>query len=304
MVLSRLPRKHALLRIGLGMGLAFLLVLSVLAEVHPVFASGGGCNCDTFVQRATTTNSSRNFTFLNDPLANNNPNAVIFVTPNWNPNGVYTGIDNHQVGVWYDTHLLRGNGGAWTIFNEDGSPMPIGVSFNVEVLPGTDINTYVQTATDANTSGYIMYINNPNLNGLPQAPLLVTQNANPGGTGGILGGGIANNHAIGVWYDSAVGEWTIYNEDRSPIPNGASFNVSFADGFQVATVSNTSGDSTCITFFSSISPSAVVFVTHEYSGYFTDVAAVWYNQSLGEWCVFDGSYNMMPIGATFSFHVW
>jgi len=29
-------------------------------------------------------------------------------------------------------------------------------------------------------------------------------------------------------------------------------------------------------------------------------AGVWYNASLGQWCVFDGSFNNMPLGAEFS----
>ena len=70
---------------------------------------------------------------------------------------------------------------------------------------------------------------------------------------------------------------------------------------QTATSSNTSGNSTCLSFWKTNNvPSAAVFVTHVYSGYFTDVPAVWYNRSLAEWCVFDGSFNTMPIGAQFS----
>jgi hypothetical protein len=43
----------------------------------------------------------------------------------------------------------------------------------------------------------------------------------------------------------------------------------------------------------------MLFVTHVYSGYFTDVAGVWYDAALGENCVFDGSGNSMLLGATF-----
>jgi hypothetical protein len=127
--------------------------------------------------------------------------------------------------------------------------------------------------------------------------LLVTQNWNPGG-----GGGVYNNHAVGVWYDALAGEWTIYNEDLSALPLGASFNVVNITGVthqvkQVATAANTSGDSTCLSGYNS--SSYVLFVTHVYSGYFTDVAGVWYDAALSENCVFDGSYNAMPLGATF-----
>jgi hypothetical protein len=129
---------------------------------------------------------------------------------------------------------------------------------------------------------------------------LVTQNWNPGGSRGVY-----NPNAVGVWYDSALGEWTIYNEDLNSLPMGASFNVSNLTSVtyqveQVATNSNTSGDSTCLTEGSPYnSPYDMLFVTHVYSGYFTDVAGVWYDAALNENCVFDGSGNSMPLGATF-----
>ena len=265
-----------------------------LGGVRPVFASGSGAYL--YVHTTTSANTSGNFTLIDNPDTNNNPNAIVFVTANWNPGGTYTAFDNHQVGVWYDAWA-----GKWSIFNEDSASMPIGASFNVYALPNSNYGgVFVQTATASNTSGYITYINNAALNGNPAANFLVTQNWNPGGNGGTF-----NNHAIGVWYDSSVGEWTIYNEDFSNIPNSASFNVvsmvGVTDAFtQVATSSNTSGDSTCMN--SSVlngNPNALAFITHVYSGYFTDVSAVWYNAYLSKWCIFDGSYNNMPTGAKF-----
>ncbi len=311
--LSSLWRSRFFPQMSLGLMLGLILTLGSWASVHPAFASGGGGSgsggYDSFVQTTTTANTAGSFTYLDDSLTNNNPNAVIMVTANWNPNGVYTGIDNHLVGVMYITAYVpwKGIEGTWAIFNEDGSPMPIGVSFNVIVSQNQGNGAYVLTATSANTSGYIMYINEPDLNDNPAASFQVTQN---GGMSGIIGGGNYNNHAIGVWYDSSVGEWTIYNEDRSPIPYGTSFNVQHSSYItQVATASNTSGDSTCLQL--GISLNSTLLVTHEYSGYltanhgyFTDVAAVWYNEALQEWCIFDGSYNAMPIGETFFVTPW
>jgi hypothetical protein len=49
--------------------------------------------------------------------------------------------------------------------------------------------------------------------------LFVTQNVNPGGSGG----GVYNNHPIGVFY--VQGKWAIFNEDQAPMPIGAAFNV-------------------------------------------------------------------------------
>lgn len=277
------------------MGIALLITLgSFVSGAHPALASGSGATL--YAHTATSANTNGDYTLLDNPVSNNNPNAFVFATANWNPNGTYTGFDSHQTGVWYDR-----SAGKWGIFNEDTTSMPVGASFNVYILPQafSDVE-FVQTTTTANTSGILTFINNLNLNGNPSANFLVTQNWNPGGNGGTF-----NNHAIGVWYDTSVGEWTIYNEDRATMATGVSFNVVSMIGVtgsltQVATSTNTSGDSTCIN--SSISngnPAALVYITHEFSGYFTDVAAVWYNASLSEWCVFDGSFNNMPLGASF-----
>jgi hypothetical protein len=189
--------------------------------------------------------------------------------------------------------------GKWGIFNEDRSSMPVGASFNVYANPGSTPGwVFVVTAS---SSSYITFINASPLNDDPGASLLVTQNWNPGGTGGVY-----NPNAVGVWYDSAVGEWAIYNEDLSALPTGASFNVLNLTSVtfqvkQVATSANTFGDSTCLSGVNN--PDDILFVTHVYSGYFTDPIGVWYDTSLSENCVFDGSYNSMPLGATF-FVTW
>lgn len=277
------------------LGIALLSVFgSVVSSTRPALASGSGAYL--YAHTATSANTSGDYTLIDNPVSNNNPNAIVFATANWNPGGTYTGFDNHQVGVWYDAFA-----GKWGIFNEDATAMPVGASFNVYVLPeAMSSSVFVQTVTTANTSGYITYLNSASLNGNPSANFLVTQNWNPGGSGGTI-----NNHAIGVWYNSAAGQWTIYNEDRSALPIGTSFNVVSMVGVtnamtQVATSSNTSGDSTCINSAASNgNPNELVFVTHIYSGYFTDVSAVWYNSSVQQWCIFDGSFLNMPVGASF-----
>ncbi len=297
-------RSRLLARLAGPVTLALLLSLfSLVCFPHTAHAAhaSGGCPpqlvCSTvYTHTSTAANTAFDYTLLDNPVSNNNPNAFIEVTANWNPNGVYTNFDNHQVGVWFDRWA-----GKWGIFNEDGSSMPIGVSFNVSVTIVADTpENLVQTVTSSNTQGYITFLNLPYLNGYPGATLLVTQNWNPGGNGDVY-----NPHPIGVWYDPYVNEWTIYNEDRSPLPIGASFNVenTQVDAIntitQVATTANTFGDSTCFNFPYANNPQAGILITHIYSGYFTDVSAVWYDSYLNEWCVFDGSYNSMPIGATF-----
>lgn len=80
-----------------------------------------------FVHRATSESISANSTYLDDGPINGNPDAILSVTQNWNPegDGVY---NDHHVGVWYDTNAKR-----WAIFNEDHAAMPEGAAFNVVV---------------------------------------------------------------------------------------------------------------------------------------------------------------------------
>jgi hypothetical protein len=79
---------------------------------------------------------------------------------------------------------------------------------------------FVHRATSENISANSTYLDNPLTNGNPNVILYVTQNWNPGGSGGTY-----NNHPIGVWYDAGRKRWAIFNQDRARMPTGAAFNV-------------------------------------------------------------------------------
>jgi hypothetical protein len=167
---------------------------------------------NVYVHHATTSNSRGDFTYLDNIWANNNPGALIWVTHNWNPGGVGGIYNNHNIGVWYDAGV-----GKWAIFNQDGAPIPNGASFNVLVESGAyPLHYDVRQATIAMAT---LPIDNVNINGDPNAVLLVTPVWNPGGVGGVY-----NDHAIGVYYDQN-GKWNIFNQDGATIPAGAAFNV-------------------------------------------------------------------------------
>ena len=82
---------------------------------------------NVFVHKATVSNSAGDYTRIDSPLTNGNPNAIVFVTPNWNPGGVGGTYDNHNIGVWYD-------GSKWAIFNQDLTAIPVNAAFNVYVF--------------------------------------------------------------------------------------------------------------------------------------------------------------------------
>ena len=82
----------------------------------------------TFVHRAGVLNTANNYTYLDDELTNDEPDAVLSVTQNWNPGGGRGVYNDHPVGVVYDAKLKK-----WAVFNRDGAPMPKGASFNIAV---------------------------------------------------------------------------------------------------------------------------------------------------------------------------
>lgn len=86
----------------------------------------------SFVQRATAGNITANSTYLDNPSTNNNPNAVLSATQNWNPGGGAGTYNDHPIGVWYDPDVKK-----WAIFNQDQASMPEGAAFNVAVLSGS-----------------------------------------------------------------------------------------------------------------------------------------------------------------------
>ena len=81
-----------------------------------------------FIHRATSENISSNSTFLNNRLINGNPDVILSVTQNWNPQAGSGRYNDHSVGVWYDPGRKR-----WAIFNQDRAPMPEKAAFNVVV---------------------------------------------------------------------------------------------------------------------------------------------------------------------------
>jgi len=91
-------------------------------------AEGGSGGGDVFVHRATSENISDNSTFIDNSLTNDNPDAILIVTQNWNPGGEGGTYNEHPIGVWYNADR-----GQWAVFNQDIEPMTEDAAFNVSV---------------------------------------------------------------------------------------------------------------------------------------------------------------------------
>ena len=252
---------------------------------HP--ASGSGAKI--YIHVANSSNSAGDFTDLDNNVSNYNPNAIVFVTPNWAPYHVY---DNHPIGVWYHS-------GHWSIFNQDGTAIPQGAAFNVYALPNAGYSgIFVHTANVYNSAGDYTDINNSASNNNPNVLLLVTPNWAPHS--------VYDNHPIGVWYHN--GHWSIFNQDKTAMPNGASFNVYavtrnvYGTSLHIAVRSNSAGDYTNLNNrVTNNNPKAIVFITANWAPY--DVynnhnTGVWFHN--GRWSIFNQDYAPIPNRAAFN----
>jgi hypothetical protein len=83
-----------------------------------------------FVHIARAANTIGNRTYIDHPLTNDNPNAIVFVTQNYNPGGVGDQYNDQPIGVLYSSAAQK-----WAVFNQDTTAdMPVDAAFNVIVF--------------------------------------------------------------------------------------------------------------------------------------------------------------------------
>jgi hypothetical protein len=177
----------------------------------------------SFVHHATDENSRGDYTYITDPSINGDANAIVLVAPSTDRGNAGDATYDHNIGVWYEGV----NEKKWAIFNQDRAAIPGGAAFEVVVPPASQ--SFVLYAVPDNTIGNSTYLDNPLINGEPNAVLSVTQDWNPGG-----GRGVYNDHPIGVVYEKDVPKWAIYNQDGALMPDGAAFNISVSGNSEPA----------------------------------------------------------------------
>ena len=260
-----------------------------------------------FVHEATAGNTVGHYTFIDHPSANGNPDALLLITPNWNPGGGLGVYNDRPVGVWYSDTADQ-----WSIFNQDLVSMPEGASFNVVVLESS-AEAFVHQATAANSTTSSTLIDYEPINDDPQALVFITQNWNPGGTGGVY-----NPYHVALGYNTLHDQWAISNLEPGmgvDITVGASFNVLVvrtASPWHThqATADNTSSDNTKISHpMLDDEPNALAFVTQNWNpggvgGVYNDhPIGVWYSEGSDQWTVLNEDQSAMPVGASFNVHV-
>jgi hypothetical protein len=108
-----------------------------------------------FTHTATDANSRGDYTYINDPSIDGDPDAVVLVVPSADRDKAKGTTYAHNIAVWYDDV----NEKEWVIFNQDRAAVPAGTAFEVSVPPASE--TFVHYAEPANTAGERTYLDNP-----------------------------------------------------------------------------------------------------------------------------------------------
>jgi Type VI secretion system effector, Hcp len=162
---------------------------------------------------ATKGNNSCNgdCTILDIPQLNNNPDAIIWVTPiiekglNLNP---------HPIGAYYFQNQ-------WRIFNLDQRPIPVDTRFKVEYVtsPDPDHFRYSITPEDIRRDGSAI-IDHPALNNNPTVQFSSFLSWNPD-----LQRGTTNRDSITMQFNTATGKWHVSNINKKPLFARVTYNI-------------------------------------------------------------------------------
>ncbi|MEZ4874676.1 MAG: T9SS type A sorting domain-containing protein [Flavobacteriaceae bacterium] len=164
-----------------------------------------------FVHTATAANTSADLSYIDHPDLNGNPSAQLVVSHVWNPPGSGGIYNTHRTGLYYDSIE-----GKWGVYNEDASNIVEGSSYFVYMEEGANMFVHIASAGNQGSDPSYTVLNHPDLNGNPEAQVVVSTYYNPNSS--------RNDFTYGTWYDGSF--WNLYTEDASPIQ--------FDDAFMVA----------------------------------------------------------------------
>ncbi len=166
-----------------------------------------------FIHTASKANNycNGNCTTLDVPELNNNPAAIIWVTPILEDG---RNINTHPIGAYYFESR-------WRIFNIDQAPMPAGAKFKVEYIASADRDHFKYIVTDdlLQKDGSAL-IDNPALNNNPNARFNYFLNWNPAEQKGTN-----NRNEIKIDYNPDAAKWYISNVNKKALYRGDAYNI-------------------------------------------------------------------------------
>lgn len=168
----------------------------------------------TAFQHISDTSYSYNFTPIDNPAANGNPAALLFVRHTWIGSVAATALyDSVPVGVSYNSVT-----GKWNINHENMALLKPNTAYNVFVADTTGGRAFVHTTVAADTSSDVSYIHNPLIDGDSNAIIIITQNATIPGAPTVF-----DSIPVGVYYNGR--NWGIYHQNLTHMHLGVSYNV-------------------------------------------------------------------------------
>ena len=171
-----------------------------------------------FTHTATKTNNSCNgdCTWLDIPELNNNPSAILFVTPEL-VDGI--NLNPHPIGVFYFQKK-------WNIFNLDQRVIPENARFNVVYFTRPDSAHFLYTIKqeDIQSDGAAL-INHPALNGNPGAQVQFLNS-----WGYEAGIPVPNRDEVNFHYNAAAGKWAIANINKKSLFAQVAYNITVSSG--------------------------------------------------------------------------
>jgi hypothetical protein len=181
-----------------------------------------GCECvadpngvitrpsNAFVHVAQSWNTGSGMTTLSHPLLDSNPNAIVHIQHLFKAPGNPAAYAGNGAIPFYNYSI-----GRWVIQNRRGAAMPDGTAFVVRIGRGM-----VHRTSTTNIVNHMTTIDHPLANGNPRAMLTVTAAPYARAFNGVI-----NDHPIGVYFNSVIQRWQIYNQDWAPMPLNTGFYV-------------------------------------------------------------------------------
>ena len=191
----------------------------------------------TFVHTVTPGNTSGDLSLIDHPLLNNNPTAQLVVSHVWNPPGSSGVYNTHRTGLYYDATENK-----WGVYNEDANNIVNGSSYFVYVEQNSEVYQHVTSLSNQGTSDAYTVLSHPDLNGNPEAQVVVSTYYNPNAS--------RNDKNYGTWYDGT--NWNLFTEGGATIEIGDAFMVAVNGGDlthryrHVASAASISGNVTII----------------------------------------------------------
>lgn len=165
-----------------------------------------------FVHTATKANNSCNYdcTTLDNPDLDNNPSAIIWVTPQLEKE---VNLNPHPIGVYYFKNK-------WSIFNMDQKPIPEGSKFNVQYSAKPDATHFKYSIANENIrKDGSAYIDHAALENKPTIKFHLFPSWIP------VDGGAANRYEIKTQFDPTAGKWFISNINEQYLYARVAYNI-------------------------------------------------------------------------------